>query len=162
MALSDLFRDAGGNNIDIDNDFDQVARDASPDDLGAGLADAMRSDQTPPFGDMVGQLFGNSSSSQQAGLLNQILRTVGPSVVSAIAGGALGRVLHPGQREVTPEQATRVTPTEVTEIANHVEKERPEIIDQVGRYYAQHSDLVKGLGAVALTAVLANMRHRSR
>ena len=160
MALSDIIRDAGG--ADIGAHFDQLAQSASADDLGAGLADAMRSDTTPAFGDMVGHLFGQSSSSQQAGLLNQILASVGPSVAAALAGGVLGRVLHPGQTQVTPEQASRVTPAEVTEIAAHAEKQRPEIIDQVGRFYAQHSDLVKTLGGVALTAVLASMRSRSR
>ena len=160
MALSDILRDAGGDNIDAH--FDRGAQAASPEDLGAGLADAMRSDQTPPFGDMVGQLFGRSSSTQQAGLLNQILSTVGPSIATALAGGALGRILHPGQQQVTPEQASRVSPTDVTEIARHAEQQRPEIVDQVGRFYAQHSDLVKTLGGVALTAVLAGMRNRSR
>lgn len=160
MSLSDILRDAGGDNIDAH--FDRVAQAASPNDLGAGLADAMRSDQTPPFGDMVGQLFGRSSSTQQAGLLNQILSTVGPSIAAALAGGALGKILHPGQQQVTPEQATKLSPAEVTEIAKHAELKKPEIIDQVGRFYAQHSDLVKTLGGVALTAVLAGMRNRSR
>lgn len=160
MALMDMLRDAGGDNVDAH--FDRVAQAASPEQLGAGLADAMRSDQTPPFGDMVGQLFGRSSSNEQAGLLNQILASVGPSIAAGLAGGALGRILHPGQQQVTPEQASKVSPAEVTEMANHAEQHRPEIIDQVGRFYAQHSDLVKTLGGVALTAVLAGMRNRSR
>ena len=74
MALSDLFRDAGGDDIqDVEGRFDQVALQASPEELGAGVAEALRSDQTPPMAEMVSQLFGRSSSSQQAGLLNQIL-----------------------------------------------------------------------------------------
>ena len=160
MALSDILRDAGGDSIAAN--FDQVAQAASPDALGAGMAHAFRADETPPFGDMVGQLFGRSSSSQQAGLLNQILATVGPSVAAALGGGILGRVLNPGQQQVTPEQASRVSPQEVTEIAKHAEQQNPEIIDQVGRFYADHAGLIKTLGGVALTAVLANMRSSSR
>ena len=160
MALSDMLRDAGGDNIEAH--YDTLTRNVSPDTLGEGVANAFRADETPPFGDMVGQLFGRSSSSQQAGLLNQILATVGPAVAASLAGGALGRVLHPGQQQVTPEQASRVSPQDVTEIAKHAQQQRPEIIDQVGRFYADHSDLVKTLGGVALTAVLANMRHLSR
>lgn len=160
MALMDMLREAGGDNVDAH--FERVAQTASADQLGAGVADAMRSDQTPPFGDMVGQLFGRSSSNQQAGLLNQILASVGPSIASGMAGGALGRILHPGQQQVTPEQASKVSPADVTEIANHAEQHRPEVVDQVGRFYAEHSDLLKTLGGVALTAVLAGMRNRSR
>lgn len=163
MAFPDLFRDAGGDNIqDVEARFDNVARHASPDDLGAGVADALRSDQTPPMGEMVAQLFGRSSSSQQAGMLNQILASLGPAVASAIGGGALGRILRPGQTEVTPEQAKEVSPGDVTEIVKHAEQQRPEIVDQLGRYYAEHSGLIKTLGSTALLIALARMRHTAR
>ena len=72
MGLLDILQQAIGNN-NAEAHLDQVAQHASPGELGAGLAAAMRSDQTPPFGDTVGQLFGQSSPAQQAGVLNQIL-----------------------------------------------------------------------------------------
>ena len=163
MALSDLFRDVGGDNItDVDARFDQVAQHASTDELGAGVAEALRSDQTPPMGEMVSQLFERSSSSQQAGLLNQILGTLGPAVASAIAGGALGRILRPGQTQVTPEDAAKVSPGDVTEIVNHAEKAQPDVADQLGRFYAQHSGLIKTLGSTALLIALSKMRHNAR
>ena len=94
MALSDLFRDAGGDNItDVDARFDEVARHASPDELGAGVAQALRSDQTPPFPQMAAQLFGQSNPQQRAGLLGELLRSVGPQVLSSVAGGSLGGLL---------------------------------------------------------------------
>lgn len=163
MALSDLFRDAGGDNIqDVEARFADVAQQASPDELGAGVAEALRSDQTPPMGDMVSQLFGRSTSTQQAGLLNQILATLGPSVASAIAGGALGRILRPGQSQVTPEDAAKVSPSDVSEIVNHAEKERPDVADQLGRFYAEHAGLIKTLGSTALLIALSKMRHNAR
>ena len=163
MALSDLFRDAGGDNVtDVNARFDEVAQQASPDELGAGLAAALRSDQTPPMGEMVSQLFGRSSSSQQAGLLNQILGTLGPVVAGALANGALGRILRPGQTQVTPEDAAKVSPAEVTEIVNHAEKQNPGVADDLGRFYAEHSGLIKTLGSAALLAVLSQMRHNAR
>ena len=163
MALSDLFRNAGGDNItDVDARFDEVAQHASPDELGAGVAEALRSDQTPPMGEMVSQLFGRSSAGQQAGMLNQILSTLGPVVAGALANGALGRILRPGQTEVTPEQAKQISPREVTEIVNHAEKERPDVADELGRFYAQHSGLIKTLGSTALLIALAKMRHNAR
>ena len=36
----------------VDQHFDQVAQQASPQDLGNGVAAAFRSDATPPFGQM--------------------------------------------------------------------------------------------------------------
>lgn len=163
MALSDLFRDAGGDNIDdVDARFDEVAQQASPDELGAGLAEALRSDQTPPMGEMVSELFGRSSSTQQAGLLNQILATLGPALAGALGGGALGRVLRPGQTEVTPEQATKVSQRDISDIVTSAEKERPDVVDQLSRYYAQHSGLIKTLGSTALLIALARMRKNAR
>ena len=163
MALSDLFRDAGGDNIqDVDARFDEVAQQASPDELGAGLAEALRSDQTPPMGEMVSQLFGRSSSGQQAGMLNQILATLGPVMAGALANGALGRILRPGQTQVTAEDAAKVSPHDVTEIVNHAEKQKPEIADQLGRFYAEHSGLIKTLGSTALLIALSKMRHNAR
>ena len=163
MALSDLFRDAGGDDIqDVEGRFDQVALQASPEELGAGVAEALRSDQTPPMAEMVSHLFGRSSSSQQAGLLNQILGSLGPALAGVIGGGALGRILRPGQTEVTPEQAKQVSPEEVTEIVKQAEQERPEVVDQLGRFYAEHSGLIKTLGSAALLIALSRMRHNAR
>ena len=64
--------------------FDEVARTAPPDVLGQGVADAFRSDQTPAFGEMVSQMFGRSNPQQQAGALNQLLRSLGPAVLASL------------------------------------------------------------------------------
>ena len=158
MGLLDILQQitgAGGNPADH---FDRVAEQASPDELGRGLAAAMRSDETPPFGSMIGQMFGQSSPTQQAGVLNQILGSLGPAALSGLAGGALGRILGPGTTQVTPEQASQLSPTQVTEIAAHAEQAQPGIVDQVSQFYAQHSGLIKTLGGAVLVATLAKMK----
>lgn len=161
MGLMDILQSALGGAGNPEQHFDQVTQHASPDQLGAGIAGAMRSDQTPPFGDMVGQLFGQSSSTQQAGVLNQILASLGPAAASAIAGGALGKILSPGQTQVTPDQASQLSPAEVTQIAAHAEKTTPGIVDELGQFYAQHSSLIKTLGGAALMVTLAKMKENS-
>jgi hypothetical protein len=157
MGLMDILQQAmaGGN---PEQHFDNVAGSASTQQLGAGLAGAMRSDQTPPFGNMVGQLFGNSSPTQQAGVLNHFLGALGPSALSGVAGGALARLLGPGQTQITPDQAVQLSPSQVTEIAAHAEKTQPGIVDGVGQFYAQHSGLIKTLGGAALMVTLAKMK----
>ena len=75
--------------------FDEVARTAPPDVVGQGVADAFRSDQTPTFGEMVGQMFGRSNPQQQADTLNQLLRSIGPGVLAALGSGILGRLGAP-------------------------------------------------------------------
>jgi len=160
MGLLDILQQAISGNTP-EAHFDQVTQHASTDEVGAGLAAAMRSDQTPSFGNMVGQMFGHSSSTQQAGVLNQILASLGPAAMSAAAGGVLGRVLQPGQTQITPDQASQLTPTQVTEIAAHAEQQQPGVIDQVSQFYAQHSGLIKMLGGTALAVTLAKMKENA-
>lgn len=161
MGLLDILQNAILGAGNPEQHFDQVAQHASPGELSAGLAGAMRSDQTPPFGDMVGQLFGQSSSTQQAGMLNRILATLGPAAASAIAGGALGKILSPGQTQVTPDQASQLSPAQVTEIAAHAEKAEPGVVDQLSEFYAQHAGLIKTLGGAALMITLAKMKENA-
>ena len=141
--------------------FDAVTNAATPDEVSAGLAGAMRSDQTPPFGDMVGQLFGHSNAGQQAGVLNQILASLGPAALSGIAGGVLGKMLAPGQTQLTPAQASTLSPDQVTEIAAHAEKTQPGIVDEVSGFYAQHAGLIKMLGGAALAITMAKMKQNA-
>src|SRR5436190_19016846 len=66
--------------------FDQVARTAPPEVVGDGLAGAFRADETPPFGEMVAQLFGHSDPQQRAGLLNEFIESLGPGVLGTLSG----------------------------------------------------------------------------
>ena len=93
--------------------FDEVAQQASPQELGNGVAAAFRSDATPPFGQMIGSLFGQSNPQQRAGILNQLVQVLGSGALSSVAGGALGRVLGGtgnATPTITPEQAQQISP----------------------------------------------------
>lgn len=160
MGLMDILQSALGGN-EPEKHFDQVTQNASKEQLGAGIAGALRSDQTPPFSNMVGQLFGHSSSTQQAGLLNQILGSLGPAAIATVGGGLLGKILQPGQTQVSPEQASQLSPAQVTEIAAQAEQARPSVVDQVGSFYAQHSGLIKMLGGTALLVTMAKIKEHA-
>jgi hypothetical protein len=144
--------------------FDQVASAAPTEVLGQGVADAFRADSTPSFGSMVGQMFGQSDPQQRAGVLNELLRSVGPGVLAALGGGLLGRLSNPAASapQVTPEQAAKVSPEQVQEIAARAEQHNPGVLDQIGSYYAQHPDVVKTLGSAALAIALAGVANRMR
>ena len=145
--------------------FDQVAQSAPPELVGNGVAAAFRSDQTPPFADMVGRLFGQSNGQQQAGVLNQLLGSLNPAMLSGLGGGALGRLLGgaggTAPPVITPAQASQLTPEQVQEIAAHAEKQDPGIVDRLGSFYGQHPDVVKGLGGMALAVILGKMASRN-
>ena len=160
----------------VHDDFDQIAQTAPQPAIADGLAAAFRSDQTPDFGQMASNLFNNSNSQQQAGLLNTILKYAGPAVLAAVAGRAAGggnattggggglsdliNIFKGGQQEVTPEQAQQVSPETVKEVADQAQKQDPSIIDKISEFYAEHPTLVKSLGTAALTIALAKIANR--
>jgi hypothetical protein len=190
MNLQDILSRYAGGNVDpsvaaqSDQHFDTVARSVPPDVLGQGVAGAFRSDQTPPFGQMLGQMFGQSNPQQKASVLNQLLGALGPAAASGIGGGLLGRVLGglggaggmggglggmggsagtsmTQAPTITPEQASQLSPDQVNEIATHAERHDPTIIDKIGDFYGQHPQLVKTLGSAALAIALGRIANRN-
>ncbi|MGC2614949.1 MAG: hypothetical protein WA354_13030, partial [Terracidiphilus sp.] len=65
--------------------FDQVAQTTSPNAIADGLSAMFKSDQTPAFGSMIGNLFSQSNGEQKAGMLNQLIASVGPGTVAQMA-----------------------------------------------------------------------------
>lgn len=147
----------------VHDDFDAVARTAPPADMADGLAAAFRSGHTPPFGDMLGQLFGQSAGSQRAGILNTLLATAGPALVASVLGrfgaGIAGRGVGAGG-PIDEATAAQIPPGAVTEIAAAAEKKDPSIVDRISQAYAQQPQIVKTLGKVALTVALAQMARK--
>jgi len=158
---------SGGNVANASDQFHQVAQHASPDLLREGLSAMFHSDQTPPFGQMAGHLFGQADPNQRAGMLNQLLSSMGPSVLAALSAGVGGSALSGILSQltqggavpaaVTPEQASQLTPEQVQAIASHAEQHSPGIIDKMSGFYAQHPGLIKTLGSAALSIALAKM-----
>jgi hypothetical protein len=140
---------------ETEHHFSQVAGVAPRQEIAGGLNEAFRSDQTPPFPDMLSNLFGNSNGQQRAGLLNMLLGAAGP----AMLGGVLGRYGLNSQH-VTPEEAERLPPEAAGEIARAAEKQDPSIIDRVSDFYADQPMVVKALGAGALAMILSRMANR--
>jgi hypothetical protein len=139
-------------------DFHQVAAHTSPEVVGEGLAEVFRSDQTPPFGQMVGQLFGHADPQQRAGMLNQLVNSVGPELLESIGGIRQGEA-GPAAT-ITPEQAAQLTPEQVQQLAHHAEQQNPSIIDRMSRFYADHPGLVKTIGGAALSVAMAKIAER--
>lgn len=173
MSLLDILNQYTGNQPqpgpDTATHFDQAAQQSSPGALGGAIAAMLRSDATPAFGQTMGQLFNRSNPQQQAGLLNQILQSVGPGALGA-AGGILSSILGTGGGTgtatggvptVTPAQASQLSPQQVQDIATHAEQAKPSIVDEVGGFYAQHPTLIKSLGAAALAIGLGHLRSQS-
>lgn len=139
-------------------DFQQVAQAAPQEHLASGLAEAFRSDQTPPFPEMLASLFGQSNGQQRAGILNQLISAAGPALAGGMAGQFAG--LLKGGGNITPQQAEQVSPEAVQQLAAHAQNQNPSIIEQASSFYSQHPQLVQGLGAGALALIMSHISKR--
>jgi len=155
----------GGANIpagQVETHFDQAAQAVPTSAMASALSAMFNSNQTPAFGQLAGQLFGNSGGGQQASMLNALIAAAGPAVLSgALSGGnlpGLSSLLGGGApRQLTPEEAAQVSPQEIQHLANHVQANNPSIVDRVSEIYAEHPTIVKTLGGAALSVAMAKL-----
>ena len=141
--------------------IDQVSRQAPKDQLGAGVADALRSDQTPDLGDTLASLFAKASPQDRADLLNMLTAKLGAGARAGVAGGALAGHEGPSTPMVDTTKAGQVTPAQVRDVATAAHQAEPGILDRIGSFYAEHPDLVKTLGTGALMIALARFKNNN-
>lgn len=150
---------------EVASHFQQVAQAAPPSDLAGGLAAMFHSDQTPPFAQMVGQLFGKSDGPQRANLLNTLLTSGAAAGLLQQLTQSAGLMLPAGlgsSTPVTPADAAQITPDMAQQAAARAAQHDPSIVERVSELYAAHPTLVKTLGAAAMSIALSHLAQRRR
>ena len=145
------------------DDFQQVAREVPREELSAGLADAFRSEQTPPMESLIRQLYEHSNPDQRAGFLNHIRDALGPSALAmdgTSAADLLRRTARSGQ-QITTDDARNVAPQDVEELAQAA-RTNPNLLQRATQFYAQHPQVVQMLGQAVLGVALNAMAQRRR
>ena len=165
-TIEDILQRYAGNqggtaaaSADPHQNFRQVAENAPPDVVANGISQAFRSDQTPPFAEMLSNLFNHTDPTQRAGLLNRLLSSLGPGALTSLPGLAGLSSIFTG-KSITPEQASQVSSAEVQQAAARAERQNPSIIDEVSKFYSQHPEVMKAAGGLALTIALQHMLKR--
>lgn len=149
--------------LDVHAHYDQVAQAAPTSVLAEGLTAAFNSDKTPAFGQMLSTLFNNSTGDQKAGMINHLLSSVSPGTLTQVLSGAgLAGLMGAGNTQLTADQAQKLSPEVVQQLATHAQNSDPSIVSTVSNFYAQHTTLVKTLGGAALTVALAKVAERQR
>jgi hypothetical protein len=144
----------------VQQDYEQAAEAVPSSHLADALGEAFRSRETPPFGQMLSNLFTNSNPDQRAGILNQLLTAVGPAALGSGALASLSGLLRGSNARVTPEQAKQVPPEAVQQLAEHAEKQDPSVVDQASQFYSKHPKLVQALGAGSLALIMSHLSRR--
>ena len=139
--------------------FDQVAESVEPDTLAHGIAAIMRSDDTPPFAQLVSQLFSSGSLVQKTAMVNTLLSSITPQQRAQFAS------LIPGlasKATVTSDQLSTVSPTDIKTLAERVEQRDAGVVEKMSALYAAHPMLVKTLGSTALAVAMRAIAERQQ
>jgi hypothetical protein len=167
-GLGNLLRQATSGNApepEVHAAYDQVSRQVPQESLADGVAHAIRSDQTPPFEQWAARSYRSAAPEQKAGLLNQILGALGAGGIAQALRGLGGpapesQALSRGN--VTPQEAERIPPETVEQLAQHAQRQDPSIVDRASRFYAEHPQLVKTMGVGALAVLMSRLSASSR
>jgi hypothetical protein len=151
----------------VEQHFGQAAQTMPSSAIADALGAALGSGQGGGFAQLAGQLFGNSGGGAQASMLNTLLATAGPALLSQVMGSGntpgLASMLGAGgqPRELSPEEASQIPAEEVQHLAHQVHQQDPSIIDRVSEIYAEHPGVVKSLGGAVLSIAMAKLASRS-
>ncbi len=163
-VLQNYAQSSGGqppNQSEVEQHFNQVAQVAPPADLASGIAAMFKSDQTPAFGQIVSQLFGNSDPNQRANLINTLLTSgAGAGILAQLAKSAGISLPASGGGQISAEDASKITPEMVQQAAAHAEQHDPSIVDRVSEIYAAHPTLIKTLGVAAMSMAMSHLAQK--
>ena len=162
-SLVDRYTSGGASEADVHATYDKLATEVPHGTLASGLSHAFRSDQTPAFEQMVSGLYNQSNPDQKAGMLNQLLGSLGPGASQMLASLGLSSLAGATTGEaVTPQQAQQVNPEAVQTIARQASTKDPSVMDKAASFYAQHPTLVKSIGAGALAILMSHISRARR
>lgn len=122
----------------VEQDFVTIAQQVPAETVTDGLAEAMHSEQTPPFHDMLCESYARSDTVQREGMLARLL---------AFAG----RDLHRPHGGGLPE------PEEFRQIAREAADQDPAVIEKMSEFYAIDPFAGRTLGGAALSIALGKM-----
>ncbi|HTI40091.1 MAG TPA: hypothetical protein VL484_21190 [Vicinamibacterales bacterium] len=138
--------------------FDQMAQSVDPSAVAQGIAAAFRSNDTPPFGQLVSNLFANGNADQKMAMINTLLSSISPDQRARLTS------MIPGLANVASGAASpnSISPSAVQAVAEHVEQHDPGIVEKMSEFYAAHPTLVKTLGSVAVMIAMRKMAEHHR
>lgn len=163
MGLLDSMKDmlaqytSGTGTGNAEADFHKLAQSVDAGTLAHGIAEVMRSDQTPPFAQIVAQLFVNASTDQKSAMVKALL-----SAVPVDQQGQLAAMLGapaPGTAS-SGVPATMPSKDAIAKIAQKAEQTGAGVIEAMSNFYAQHPALVETLGSAAMVIAMRKIAER--
>jgi len=145
----------------VEQDFVAVAQHVPAEHVTSGLAEAMHSEQTPPFEDMVGESFERGSDDLKAAMLKQLIEGSSPVVLQPLIDeGLLPRAAAGAGQPAVPVDTALVQNLDVDvvrRLAREAAQDDPSIIDRMSEFFAVDPAAGRTLGGVALSVALSKI-----
>ncbi|MDM7913698.1 MAG: hypothetical protein ACE15D_04650 [Candidatus Eisenbacteria bacterium] len=145
----------------IHEEFDSVAKEVSRGELAAGIVTSLKSASTPPFADIVLDLYTHATPEQRAGILNRLLPALNEKEGTVALQHEPKHVqeLLVGKQTVSAADAERIGAASVRKLAAAADTLDPSVVEKIAEMAADHPALLKTLGtgilAQTLTAIAA-------
>ena len=120
-ALSQIANAINQNSQPQQSHVDEIVREAPRDTVREGLREAFDANDTPSLGEQVGQMFGQSSNQQQAGLINQVIQALGPAAAAALAAKAVLYVDPRADRASLRDHVEQADAAAIAGVADHLD-----------------------------------------
>lgn len=160
MSLGDLLQQIVGTVASPNAaQVDQVAQNASREQVQGGVAAALGSAGAPQLSDIVADLFAKSTPEQRAAILNAITEKLGAGALAGVAGGVLAGHEGTATPSVTASDTAAISPDHVRAVVTAASAQDPSLLQRLSGFYAEHPTMVKTLGSGLLMVALAHMKN---
>lgn len=137
----------------VEQDFIDIAQQVPSEAVSNGLAEALHSEHTPPFEQIVGASFERGDASQRAGMLKPLLEAAGPAATLI----SQQVPVHDSSLPVESRLASYLHPEAVERLARHAAQVDPTVVGAMSRLYAGDPELGKTLGGATLSVALGKL-----
>lgn len=137
----------------VEQDFVDVAGQIPAEHVETGLTEAMHSEQTPPFEDMLCESFERGDGPMRAAMLGQLLERASPAAMQPLvdAGMLPGGAAQDGVDSVLAE---RMDVEVVRRIARDAAQTDPSVVQAMSAFFAGDPAAGRTLGGQALSVAL--------
>lgn len=146
----------------VEQDFVAIAQQVPADDVTGGLVQAMHSEQTPPFDELMRQSFERADAGQRVAMLKRVLDGASPQVLRPLIDNSMLHLAGDDERAmasvyVDDAVAGMLSPELFQQVAHEAAVQDPSIIARMSELYAVDPDAGRTLGGAALSVALGKI-----
>lgn len=146
----------------VEQDFVTIAQQVPAEEVTGGLVQAIHSEQTPPFDELMRDSYARADVAQRKEMLKRLLDGAHPAVLRPLVdnnvlhyigtdGGSMAGVY------VDDDIAERLSPDVFQQIAREASSLDPEVVSKMSEFYADDPHAGRTLGGAALSVALGKM-----